>query len=61
MKIKLLFFSLLTYNLIISQTIVIDPGHGYCSDCTQSSCTSAVRTDTEILTAMSVGNKLKVL
>lgn len=61
MKVKLLFFSLLAYNLIISQTIVIDPGHGYCSDCTQSSCTSAVRTDTEILTAMSVGNKLKVL
>ncbi|NQY06103.1 MAG: N-acetylmuramoyl-L-alanine amidase [Flavobacteriaceae bacterium] len=51
------FFSL--YNGY-SQVIVLDPGHGYCNDCTQN-CTSAVRSDIEILTAMDVGNKLTAL
>ncbi len=60
MKTILLFFLTLSYLSSFSQTIVIDPGHGYCSDCTQN-CTSNIRTDTEILTAMSVGNKLNTL
>ncbi|WP_375238148.1 N-acetylmuramoyl-L-alanine amidase, partial [Aurantibacter sp.] len=52
-------FCFICFNTF-SQTIVIDPGHGYCADCTQS-CTSNVRSNTEILTAMSVGNKLSTL
>lgn len=44
-----------------SQIVVVDPGHGYCSDCTQSSCTSAIRLTIEIETAMATGLKLKSL
>ena len=57
--ITLILSCFISFNLF-SQTIVIDPGHGYCNDCTQS-CTSNVRSDTEILTAMSVGDKLTTL
>lgn len=46
--------------MIWAQTIVIDPGHGYCADCTQN-CTSNIRSNTEILTAMAVGDKLSAL
>ena len=56
----LLFFILLQSGLGFSQVIVLDPGHGYCNDCTQN-CTSNVRSDTEILTALAVGKKLEVL
>lgn len=58
---RLLFlFVLLQCTLASSQIIVLDPGHGYCNDCTQN-CTSNVRSDTEILTALAVGKKLEVL
>ena len=56
----ILVFNLLLYSNSYSQTIVIDAGHGYCDDCTQN-CTSNIRTDTEILTAMAVANKLDTL
>ena len=55
----LILFSLGAFQLQ-AQTIVIDPGHGYCNDCTQS-CTSNIRSDSEILTAMAVGDKLNAL
>lgn len=60
LKLFILLFSFLGLKNSHSQTIVLDPGHGYCNDCTQN-CTSNVRSDTEILTAMSVGDKLTTL
>lgn len=58
-KLLLLVF-IFSFGLASAQVIVLDPGHGYCNDCTQN-CTSNVRSDTEILTALAVGQKLDVL
>jgi len=60
MKKELLIFLCFMVSTLSAQIIVLDPGHGYCADCTQN-CTSNVRSDVEILTAMAVANKLKVL
>lgn len=49
------------HHTLHAQIVVIDPGHGYCSDCTQSSCTSAIRLTIEIETAMATGLKLQSL
>ena len=57
----LLFLSIFSFFIISSQTIVIDPGHGFCNDCSQSCSPSGIRSETEIYTAMSVSNKLKNL
>lgn len=58
---KLIYTLLIFLPIFIqSQTIVIDPGHGYCADGTQN-CTNAQRLPLEIETAMVVGNKLKNL
>jgi N-acetylmuramoyl-L-alanine amidase len=54
-KINLTFIFMLFAFVVKSQTIVIDPGHGYFSD------GSSDRSDTEILTNMAVANKLNVL
>ena len=61
MKIKLnTFLLLICVNYSFAQIITIDPGHGYCADCTQN-CTSNVRSATEIETAVDVGNRLDAL
>ncbi|MCT4580311.1 MAG: N-acetylmuramoyl-L-alanine amidase [Flavobacteriales bacterium] len=58
---KLIYTLLIILPIFIQgQTIVIDPGHGYCADGTQN-CTSNQRLPLEIETAMSVGSKLKTL
>ncbi|RFC55539.1 N-acetylmuramoyl-L-alanine amidase [Brumimicrobium aurantiacum] len=54
----LMFFT--TAFISRGQTVVIDAGHGYCSDCTQN-CTPNVRSTIEIETAMIVSNKLDSL
>ena len=60
-KITTFLFTLFLINSLLAQTVVIDPGHGYCANGDQTSCGGSVRTATEILTNMSVGSKLKVL
>ncbi|MCB0539731.1 MAG: N-acetylmuramoyl-L-alanine amidase, partial [Bacteroidetes bacterium] len=60
---KKIIFTTLLYFIVqfsFAQVVVIDAGHGYCSDCTQN-CTSNVRSDHEILTAMAVSLKLDSL
>ena len=53
--------TILLVQTVNSQIIVLDPGHGYCPDCSQNCQDNNIRTADEILTAVSVGNKTKVL